>query len=279
MRFGKERLYIAERNVELCFPEKSAEERASIVRESFAGAGMALFESGFVWWPRKSLTKMVEIKGLEHLQRAHEQGQNVLMFIPHNTSLEACFSQLSLHEHMNILFRVHDNPFWEYMAGRGRRNFNLRLIPRKQVKDFLHFLSKGQTGLIAADQDLSKRRGVFVPFFGIQANTVTSVSDFCRQTGAVAMLVNGYRRPGKGYTVEIHPPLENFPSDDIVADTERVSLCTEEAIRKNPGDYLWHHRRFKNRPEGEEPLYERKRKRKSKRRRTRKHKDKARLKP
>ncbi len=278
MHLGKERRYVAERNIELCFPDKSTEQRADILRESFAGAGMALFESGFVWWPQKRLTKMVEIIGLEHLEKARAEGQNVLMFTPHNTSLEACFSQLSMHEKLNILFRVHDNPFWEYMSGRGRRNFRLRLIPRKQVKEFLHFLSTGRTGLIAADQDLSKRRGVFVPFFGIQASTVTSVSDFCRQTNSVAMLVSGYRRPGKGYTVEIRPPLENFPTDDAIADTARVSLVTEQAIREQPGDYLWHHRRFKTRPEGEAPLYERQKKRKkSKRRRAQKEKDKAKL--
>lgn len=279
MHMGKERRYITERNIELCFPEKTAQQRAEIVKESFAGAGMALFESGFVWWPQKRLTNMVDIIGLEHLESARASGQNVLMFTPHNTSLEACFSQLSMHEKLNILFRVHDNPFWEYMSGRGRRNFRLRLIPRKQVKEFLHFLSTGRTGLIAADQDLSKRRGVFVPFFGIQASTVTSVSDFCRQTNSVAMLVSGYRRPGKGYTVEIRPPLENFPTDDVIADTARVSLVTEQAIREQPGDYLWHHRRFKTRPDGEAPLYERQKKRKkSKRRRAQKEKDKIKLK-
>lgn len=279
MHLGKERRYVAARNIELCFPEKSPEQRADILRESFAGAGMALFESGFVWWPQKRLTKMVDIIGLEHLEKARADGQNVLMFTPHNTSLEACFSQLSMHEKLNILFRVHDNPFWEYMSGRGRRNFRLRLIPRKQVKEFLHFLSTGRTGLIAADQDLSKRRGVFVPFFGIQASTVTSVSDFCRQTNSVAMLVSGYRRPGKGYTVEIRPPLENFPTDNVMADTARVSLVTEQAIREQPGDYLWHHRRFKTRPEGEAPLYERlKKRKKSKRRRAQKERDKINLK-
>jgi len=276
MHLGKDRRYITERNIELCFPDKSPQQRATIVRESFAGAGMALFESGFVWWPQNRIKKMTQLIGLEHLQKARSEGKNVLLFTPHNTSLEACFSQLSMQEHLNILFRVHDNPLWEYMSGRGRRNFDLRLIPRKQVKDFLHFLSHGQIGLVAADQDLSKKRSVFVPFFGIPASTVTSVSDYCRQTGAVAMRVTGYRRAGQGYTVEISPPLENFPSEDVAADTARVSLLTEEAIRQHPGDYLWHHRRFKTRPEGEAPLYERQKKRKSKKHRARKNAEKAR---
>lgn len=269
MRLGKERLYIAQRNVELCFPEKSAQERADIVRESFAGAGMALFESGFVWWPTRRHAKRTKIIGLEHIEQTHEQGRNILLFTPHNTSLEPCFSQFSMHEHVNILFRVHNNALWEYMSGRGRRNFNLRLIPRKQVKDFLSFLSQGQTGLIAADQDLSKKRGIFVPFFGIPASTVPSVADFAKQANAAVMFVTGYRRVGEGYSVEISPALDNFPTDDVVADTARVSKITEASIRQHPGDYLWHHRRFKTRPEGQPPLYERVRKRKSKNRKVR----------
>ncbi|MEL7400982.1 MAG: lipid A biosynthesis lauroyl acyltransferase, partial [Pseudomonadota bacterium] len=60
--------------------------------------------------------------------------------------------------------------------------------------------------------------------------------------------------------VEFHPPLEDFPSDDVVADCTLTNKIVEDFVREHPDDYLWHHRRFKTRPPGEPPLYDRKKK-------------------
>lgn len=260
MKLGKKRRYFAQRNVELCFPEKSQAERDQIVRESFKGAGMALFESGLVWWPTRRNSHLIEIKGFEHIEKLQQQGQNIMLFAPHVTSLEFCFSQVGLRTWFNVLFRVHDNPLWEFMATHGRRHYTLRLIPRKRVGEFLQHMNNGELGLIAADQDMGKKRSLFIPFFGIPAATIPSIQSFAEQTNAKTLFVSAYRRKREGYTVEFHPPLEDFPSDDVVADCTLTNKIVEDFVREHPDDYLWHHRRFKTRPPGEPPLYDRKKK-------------------
>jgi KDO2-lipid IV(A) lauroyltransferase len=63
------------------------------------------------------------------------------------------------------------------------------------------------------------------------------------------------RPGGEGYVLEIGPPWENFPTDDLVADTRRMNAWIEQAVRRAPEQYLWSHRRFKTRPPGEAPFY------------------------
>jgi KDO2-lipid IV(A) lauroyltransferase len=264
MKMSSTRLYFAERNVELCFPELSQAQRAVIVRDSFKGAGMALFESGLVWWPNNSLKKKVEILGLEHIHQAQQAGRNIMLFVPHVTCLEPCFALFSNHVPVNILFRVHDNPLWEYMAGRGRRSYQIRMMPRKKVGEFLNMMNEGIPGLIAADQDMGKKRSLFIPFFGIPAATIPSVASFAEQTDAEVMFISAYRRHRQGYTVEVHPPLQNFPSADVEADCVITNQLVEDFVRQHPSDYLWQHRRFKTRPEGDKSLYDRKKKKKNK---------------
>ncbi|GAA5315868.1 MAG: lipid A biosynthesis lauroyl acyltransferase [Candidatus Pelagadaptatus aseana] len=258
MKAGKKRRYFAERNLELCFPEKSAAERQRILRESFKGAGMALFESGLVWWPKKSNEALIHFEGFEHIEQLQREGKHILLFAPHVTCVEFCFARMGARTWFNVLFRVHDNPLWEFMATHGRRHYTLRLIPRKRVKEFLYHMNQGELGLIAADQDMGKKRSLFAPFFGIPAATIPSITSFAEQTDAEVVFASAFRRPGEGFTLRFSKPLDNFPSGDPLADCTRTNKIVEDFVREHPEDYLWQHRRFKTRPTGEAALYDRK---------------------
>jgi len=63
------------------------------------------------------------------------------------------------------------------------------------------------------------------------------------------------RKKEGGYDLKVYPPLPDFPSDDIVKDTQQINQVVENAILLAPEQYLWVHRRFKTRPEGEPDLY------------------------
>lgn len=256
---AKSRRRVTLRNLELCFPEKSEAERESIAKQSFANAGMALWESGLIWFGRLSrIRKMHNIIGLEHLQKQDDEA--ILALAMHNSCLEPAYGPLALEHSMKILFRVHNNPFWEYVAQKGRNRYNLELVSNKRVSRFVEYMREGHTGLIAADHDLGRKNSIFVPFFGIQTATVTTPSTLATAANARVVFTCGYRT-AKGYEVEISP-MENFPSEDIHADIERFSATVEAHVRKHPAEYLWMHRRFKTRPEGEESLYQKKDKKK-----------------
>ena len=100
-------------------------------------------------------------------------------------------------------------------------------------------------------------QGMFVPFFGTEAATVTGTSRFARVSDAAVVPFSHIRLPrAEGYKVVIYPKLENFPSEDLKQDTTRVNAEIERLIMIKPDQYLWVHRRFKNRPEGDKDLYQ-----------------------
>ena len=104
------------------------------------------------------------------------------------------------------------------------------------------------------DMDHGRRNSVFVPFFGVQAATIPMVSRLAKVMRA-KVLWSFAVMTEDGYEVEITPPLENFPTNNPEADTKRLNEELEARIRQHPDQYLWVHRRFKTRPEGEPSVY------------------------
>ncbi len=108
----------------------------------------------------------------------------------------------------------------------------------------------------APDQDFGIGKGVFVPFFGIQAATISATSVLARMARSPVVPFYQTRLPdGRGYRLTLLPSLDDFPSEDVEDDTRRINTLLEELIRQQPEQYLWAHRRFKTRPAGEHSLY------------------------
>lgn len=258
---GKTRRQITQRNLELCFPEKSPEERKQILIESFESAGMAFMEMGMVWWWSDSrLRKIVRVEGLEHIAQLNGQG-GVLLGM-HFTTLDMGAAGLSIYldQPYGGMYRPHDNPVFNYVQYRGRTRVaagkGLIAFPRDDLRTMVRLLRDGKLVWYAPDQDYGAQYGVFVPFFGVQAATITATSRLVEMGRAKVLPFTHDRLPNAaGYRITIHPPLEGYPTGDDVADATRINQVVEEHVRKNPGQYLWAHRRFKSRPPGVENRY------------------------
>ena len=92
-------------------------------------------------------------------------------------------------------------------------------------------------------------------FFGIQASTITATHHLARLSGAAVIPFFHKRLDSGGYALRLEAPLENFPTDDAIADTARVNTCIERMVREAPSQYLWVHKRFKTRPPGAPSVY------------------------
>lgn len=263
--FARERREIVARNLELCFPEKSAAEREQLLRDNFASTGIAFFEMAMSWWwPQARLAKLAHIEGLQHLQQAQAEGQGVILMALHFTTLEIGAALLGQVHTIDGMYREHDNPLFDYIQRRGRERHNMdaTAIEREDVRAMLKVLRAGRAIWYAPDQDYGRKQSVFVPLFGIQAATVTATTKFARLGRARVLPFTQQRLPdGAGYRLVIHSPLEGFPADSEEADCLLINQWVETAIKECPQQYLWAHRRFKTRPEGEARLYP-KRKRK-----------------
>lgn len=258
-RVAGERRYIAERNLELCFPNLNAAEREQLLKANFAALGIGFFETAMGWWWAKSrLARLGHIEGLEHLQQIQQQGQGVILMALHFTTLELGAALLGQVQTIDGMYRQHKNPLFDFIQRRGRERHNAdaTAIERDDIRAMLRVLRAGRAIWYAPDQDYGPKQSIFVPLFGIPAATVTATSKFARLGKArVVPFTQERLADGSGYRLVIHPPLADFPGDSEEADCRRINQWIEEAVRRNPEQYLWVHRRFKTRPAGEPRLY------------------------
>ena len=134
----------------------------------------------------------------------------------------------------------------------------------------LKALRAGRILWYAPDQDYGRKQAVFAPFFGVAASSVTATARLAQMGRAAVLPFTHYRLPGNaGYRVQVHAPLQGFPVGDEVADATTINALVERFIEPYPAQYMWLHRRFKTRPEGEERIYPRRRSRRRKARRRR----------
>jgi KDO2-lipid IV(A) lauroyltransferase len=214
-------------------------------------------EVGFGWWGRNSAFEgLVHWEGLDALLEYQKKGQGVLLLTNHIIALEVVGRAAGDAFPCRIMYRANANPVFEWVSSRRRAHHAKEWIPHKAVKHFLAAIKNGESGIYLADQDFKLKNCVFAPFFNIQAATLVKPAEYVAQTGAVLVPAQFWRLPGtQGYQIRLLPALQNYPSADPVRDATTMNQLTEAHIRLAPDQYLWAHRRFKHRPEGEPPFY------------------------
>ena len=252
----KKRRHIAKTNVRLCFPELSEEEQDAIVRKTFENNGISLFETAMAWWASKRrLKKLCEVSGLEHLQKAAAEGKGVILLTAHFSALEIGAAMMALHHPIQVTYKKARNQLFEAVVKSSRERNFINAIDTYDVRKTVNTIKEGHVTWYAMDQDFGAHRSVFVPFMGVATCTLTTPSRFTRMTNAQIVPYFPIRNEQGKYQLIILPALENFPSDSLEEDAARINALIEEYVRQAPDQYLWVHRRFKTRPQGEASLY------------------------
>lgn len=256
-RFVKRRRQITATNIALCFPEKNAAQQRQLVKETFIANGIGLVETATGWCRHpESLRHRVAYNGQEHLIRAKAQGKGVLVVGIHFSTLDLGGALQTLFTPADVVYRPHNNPLFERFMTRARSRLFGQAIDRHDLRGVIRRIKAGHTVWYSPDQDFGRDVSVFAPLFGQQAATIRLTGKIARMTGAPVVPIMFHRNPdNRSYTIECLPAFDNFPSGDDVADATRVNEFIERAIRKHPEQYLWLHRRFKTRPEGEMGFY------------------------
>ncbi len=256
---------VIRRNLALCFPELGAARRVVLQREAKREMGRMLSEFVLGWFAseRKLARLAVDIQGLEHLEAARAAGRGVLLVGGHFSHLELCARLVSRHIRIAGMYRKLDWPVFEYMILRARLAYADTMFDKYALRATVKYLRKGGTVWYAPDQDMRGKDSVFAPFFGTMAATITATHHLARLSGAAVIPFFHRRTRSGGYALRLEAPLADFPTADVAADTARVNAAIERMVREAPGQYLWAHKRFKTRPEGELPIYGRRSKSKS----------------
>ena len=250
---ARRRRRVAARNLELCFPELDAGARQALLRAHFRELGIGLFEFMRAWWGEIDRFRPgLELDGLEQLQRLQAEGRGVLLVSGHFMTLELCGRLLCDHVPLAGMYRPHATPPMEWAVKSGRLRYAAAMFGRDELRQAVRHLKRGGLLWYAPDQDMRGKDSVFVPFFGIPASTITATHQLARLSGA-AVVPFFHRREGDRYILRIGAPLDPFPTEDAATDTACVNRQIEQMVREAPAQYLWVHKRFKRRPEPDQP--------------------------
>jgi KDO2-lipid IV(A) lauroyltransferase len=246
------------RNLERCFPEMDAAARARVARGHFRALVRSFLEHGLLWWaPRERLERLIRVEGLEHARALG--GEAAVFLVPHFVTLDVCATRIAMELDMVGIYAKQRNQAFARLLEHGRTRFgSQRAVSRQEgVRALISAMRREKrSAFYLPDQDPGAQHAVFVPFFGVMAATLPGLSRIARLTGAKVLSAVVRMLPGgEGYVMQIGPPWEGFPTDDVVADTRRMNAWIEQAVREAPEQYLWSHRRFKTRPPGEAPFY------------------------
>ena len=250
--FARERRHICEVNLRLCFPELSELEQKKLVRKTFLSNGIGLVEVAIAWFrdPEDFRTR-TKVTGLENLEAALADGKGVLLLCAHFSSLEMGGFLFNLVGDMDVTYRPNKNPLFQAAMFNGRIRHYRHVYDRKDVRGAMRTLKAGRILWYAPDQDYGAKHSVFVPFFGVEAATITATARFAKVNDSAVVFYSHYRNEDKsGYHLEFAPALQGFPSGDDEADARTTNELVEQAIRKQPDQYLWLHKRFKTQAAG-----------------------------
>ena len=249
-RIGASRRAIARRNIELCFPELSVQERNRLVREHFEALGASIMEAGLGRWASdRKVQAITRVEGAQHIQETLDSGYGVILLSAHFTALEVIGRAFSLQSPpFDAVFRRFRSDFTtELMAGNRERSAR-RLIEKNDIKRMVRSLRAGVPVWYAPDQAYHLKQSALIPFFGVPAMTNIATTTLAKLGRAKVIPFLPRRLPEGGYELQILPPINGLPSDDPVEDTKKYVAIIEAHIRRCPEQYYWVHRKFKNRP-------------------------------
>ena len=257
-RFAPRRRSVALTNLRLCFPQWTDQQRAAVVRQHFACYVRAFIERFIVWFGNEDAVRsLVKLEGIEHFQAV--QGRPVIVLAPHFLGLDAGGLRFQLEQRFVSMYSNQSNPVLNAWTLQGRCRFNDSIMISRQqgIASLVRWVRRGLPAYFLPDMDFGPREALFIPFFGVPAATVTSVVRLSRSLHAVVLpLVTTMTE--HGYVARFYPGWQH-PDDDrqetIAQGIARMNQFIEARVRETPEQYLWTHRRFKSRPEGQPPVY------------------------
>lgn len=251
------------RNLAMVFPEKSVAERTRILRGVFTSLGRQLAElCQFPKYTPENVDEVVVYEGLENYERAYAQGKGVLFLTAHFGGWELSAFAHSLHGHwLHIVMRPMDNAYLDRLLQQYRTMHGNKTVDKDDfVRGLLAAMRAGETVGILMDTNMTPPQGIFVDFFGIPACTASGLARIALRTDAA--VVPGFTiwdPASQKYVLRFDPALELVRTGDLEADiaanTRMFTKVIEDYVRKYPDQWLWVHRRWKTRPEGQPPLY------------------------
>jgi len=242
-------------NIARCFPDKSSIEVKNLVKQNFEEIGISLFETADAYFGKsEKIQKLITIHNEHHLTDALNKKQGIIILAAHFMPLMLGSRALLLKHKIANIYRPQNNTLFDEVMRKSFVKYGATMIKTSDTRSMMRFIKNGLPIWYAPDQDLGEKSSVFAPFFDIQTATIAATARLAKTSNTV-VIPYFFIRTDKGYTMNFDAPLIDYPSNNAINDATKTNQILQDQILKAPEQYLWIHRRFKTRPDGETSFY------------------------
>lgn len=240
-------------NIEHCYAERRPEWRRRLLRQNLIETGRTLAESVWILGrpPEHSLPLLRETRGMDHLERALRAGRGVLFATPHLGAWELSAVAAAERIPMTVLYRPARVAAFSELVSVARARLGLHPVPTTPsgVRALYRALQHGEAVGILPDQEPRTGQGVFAPFFGRPALTMTLVSRLAARSGATVLIATTRRLPrGAGFSMRVWPADPRVADSDPEVAAAALNHEVERAIALAPAQYMWNYKRYRTAP-------------------------------
>lgn len=261
----KNRNKIAKENIKIAFPEKSPYEIKKLVNKSYYSMVLSGAETTAAWFLSKKRFNKIELEwegnSLEIFKKYHEDVNTNVIFLGFHFH---CIEIIGRHvaeklPPLTVMYQKNNNELIESLIKEYREKNIYKCLDSKNLISVIKSIKRGYSMWYAPDQDFGLEstgldNSVFAPFFGTPCATLTVTPWLAEKTNAKVLPVYYIREKClKKYKIFIGEPLEF--TGEAYKDAQITNKFLEDAVRKYPEQYLWQHRRYRTRPNGEPQVY------------------------
>ena len=237
------------RNLQLAFPELSAEAREEIAKASWESVGRTAGELPHLPKIHPYDGDRVEVVGGEHLDAIEASDRGAIMVSGHFANWEVMAAVICQRPvDCVVTYRALNNPHIDRKLNKVRHDYGIGVMTPKGsgTRELMRALGRGQSAALMNDQKFNQ--GLAVSFFGYDAMTAPGPSRLALKYNVPIVLFSTRRTGPARFKVTIHEPF--FPDQtgdtdaDVRACVERITRFIESEVRDNPEQWFWQHRRW-----------------------------------
>ncbi|WP_426101656.1 lysophospholipid acyltransferase family protein [Massilia sp. TSP1-1-2] len=222
------------------------------LHSAIAESGKAIVELPFVWCadPQR-VARYATDENWEHVQSVLDSGRGIVFLTPHLGCFEITAQQIALRTPLTVMYRPPKKAALKPLIEGARARHNLHLAPATLagVRILAKCLRRGEPVGVLPDQVPQEGEGVWAPYFGRSAYTMTLPAKLAQLGHAAVILVYAERLPrGEGFTVRFVPfdgQLEGSGAEQAAI----INRAMEQLIARCPAQYFWSYNRYKQ-PDG-----------------------------
>jgi KDO2-lipid IV(A) lauroyltransferase len=254
--------HIAHTNLTLCFPQLRAAGRRRLLRQSLVETGKTMLELGPLWcWPgTRVLQKIRSVSGEHGWQQAFAGNRGAIIVTPHLGAWEVAGLYIASRYPLTAMYRPSRlGATLDEFIKHARERLGGQYVPAETggVRAVFQALRRHEVVGILPDQDPDRDSGMFAPFFAQPAFTMVLVSRLALKYQVPVFLIYAQRLArGHGYALHFEKLPEPIRGADLAASVATLNRAVEQAVRRQPQQYLWTYKRFKKRPPGSSKLYQ-----------------------